>query len=279
LALPDDFATLASGVPDEPRWLETRGMLLSGRCRLLGNPSFVDGFVLRATDTPLVVVVGRPRPDLIEQAADRQDLYVLAQSNNASHVSNALPTWRRTTAILHVLRDQSPMATALAGVETRLLDPVEPLPASVPSALSEELFVARQHSPLAVAYSLGEAAAFCYAVWETETLWDVSIDTLEAYRGRGLGGSAVALLTEHMRLKGKEPVWGALDSNMASRRLAQKLGFVPVDRLTLFATDTPSPFLRPGPAWAAETSHPSSSLAGGHTDEHDARATGIEVRR
>ncbi|HEY7443723.1 MAG TPA: GNAT family N-acetyltransferase [Vicinamibacterales bacterium] len=239
------MTTLAQRLPDEPCWLETRGMLLSGRCRLLGTPSVTDGFVLRATDTPLAVVVGRPRPDLIEQAVDRRDLSVLAQTGNASHVSQALPTWKETIAILHAVGDRTPLAGALGNHDVRLLDLAEPLPDMLPPALREELRIARHHSPLAVAYSHGEAAAFCYAAWETETLWDVSIDTLEAHRGRGLGGSAVALLAQLMREKGKAPVWGALDTNVASMRLARKLGFVPVDRLTLFATDTPSPFFKP----------------------------------
>ena len=42
-------------------------------------------------------------------------------------------------------------------------------------------------------------------------------------------------LIERMRERGKEPVWGAEDTNVASLRLAAKMGFVPVDRLVLFA--------------------------------------------
>ena len=34
----------------------------------------------------------------------------------------------------------------------------------------------------------GRAAAFCYPVLQTERHWDVSVDTLEGYRGRGLAG-------------------------------------------------------------------------------------------
>jgi hypothetical protein len=33
---------------------------------------------------------------------------------------------------------------------------------------------------------------------------------------------------------GKEPVWGALESNAASMGLAAKLSFVPVDRVFVF---------------------------------------------
>jgi RimJ/RimL family protein N-acetyltransferase len=37
-----------------------------------------------------------------------------------------------------------------------------------------------------------------------------------------------------MRKLGKAPVWGALESNEASMKLAEKLGFTPVDRLIVF---------------------------------------------
>jgi hypothetical protein len=36
-------------------------------------------------------------------------------------------------------------------------------------------------------------------------------------------------------------------------QLARKLGFVVDDQLTLFTTDTPSPFFRPGPALFVKT--------------------------
>jgi RimJ/RimL family protein N-acetyltransferase len=42
-------------------------------------------------------------------------------------------------------------------------------------------------------------------------------------------------LIRHMRDTAcKEPVWGALESNVPSMRLAAKLGFVPVDRVFVF---------------------------------------------
>jgi hypothetical protein len=34
--------------------------------------------------------------------------------------------------------------------------------------------------------------------------------------------------------QGRRPVWGALDSNLPSLRLAARLGFRPVDRLVVF---------------------------------------------
>ena len=37
------------------------------------------------------------------------------------------------------------------------------------------------------------AVSFCYAGWETETWWDVSIDTLPLWRARGFAEKALTL--------------------------------------------------------------------------------------
>ena len=59
----------------------------------------------------------------------------------------------------------------------------------------------------------GRPVAFCHPVIETETLWDVSVETVAEYRGRGLAGRAARAMIRHMRAFGKSPVWGALESN------------------------------------------------------------------
>ena len=73
--------------------------------------------------------------------------------------------------------------------------------------------------------------SFCDALSETETLWDIGIETLEAHRNRGYAELAIAYMIDQMGRRGKRPVWGAEESNVPSMRLANKLGFRPVDRL------------------------------------------------
>jgi len=45
-------------------------------------------------------------------------------------------------------------------------------------------------------------------------------------------------LIYYFRERGKQPVWGAMQSNAASLRLAAKLGFAPVDELVVFEPRT-----------------------------------------
>jgi len=61
-------------------------------------------------------------------------------------------------------------------------------------------------SPLAVTCVNGMPVAFCHAGWVTETLWDVSIDTLESWRNRGYARAAATALLSAMRSRGKRAV-------------------------------------------------------------------------
>jgi len=69
---------------------------------------------------------------------------------------------------------------------------------------------------------------------ERAGLWDVSVDTLEPFRRQGYAGLCVAYVIDQMNRERRRPVWGAVESNEASLRLASKLGFRPVDRIIVF---------------------------------------------
>jgi RimJ/RimL family protein N-acetyltransferase len=104
----------------------------------------------------------------------------------------------------------------------------------LPPVLREEVETALGFTHVAAAFVGDSPVSFCYPGYETETLWDLSIDTLEGHRGRGHARECCEYMIEHMSRHGKEPVWGAVESNVASRRLAASLGFEPVAEQTYF---------------------------------------------
>jgi hypothetical protein len=108
---------------------------------------------------------------------------------------------------------------------------------NLPPILRGELRDASTYSPIASAFVDERPVSFCYSGWETERHWDVSIDTLEGYRCRGLAASASTCLMQHMARRGKTAVWGAVDSNIPSTALARKLGLVEIDRLVVLYPD------------------------------------------
>ena|SRR5215207_9443741 len=236
---------LAHALPDSPRWLYVRSMLLSGRCEVLGlaeagtEPQFV-ARELEESEERAIFVLGRPPADAIREAVwrnrDRGDLLTTPQG--ASHILSALPGWTATRVPLHLLGDPSRLPR-IAGGEVRPFGASDL--ATVANDLSEglrsELEVAlTRGAPAVAALADGYPVSFCYAADETEGLWDISIDTLEPYRRQGYAARCVSYMVDEMRLRGKEPVWAAEETNLPSMRLAAKLGFVPVDELLLFRT-------------------------------------------
>lgn len=233
------FQRLALALPDIPKWVETRSMLLSGACEILGfrEGNGVD-LVARDPATHLISVVGWPGREAILEAVSRNGGdrgVVIAQFDYQGPAVAALPRWRKGYATVHMLGDTPEFPAVPAGT-VRLLTSGE---VAALSELSDELrsafeIVVRRGQPLAATIVEGAPVSFCYAGSVTESLWDISIDTLDAYRRRGFAAMCAAYMLRHMRKQGKEPVWGAMETNQASLRLAAKLGFVPVDRVVVF---------------------------------------------
>lgn len=263
---PADRARLAAAlarVPDEPRTVDTRGMLLSGRAIVHADPDADlahDGFIVVVPDVSLAAVVGQPRGDDIRAAIRglSGDVNVLAQPEHAAAVTAALEDWRRRTAIIHVLpgvmgweSEDDPDARVFTPERAPRLDHLpdalrreladalrgRTTARFVPGALPASGAVAAPAStvPVGAVWADRLPVAFCYPVWQTERWWDVSIDTLVEYRKRGFGARAAKALIRYMRRGGRAPVWGALDSNTPSRALAASLGFIESAGMTVFS--------------------------------------------
>jgi len=250
-------------VPDHPRWVDTRGMLLTGRATVSFTEDArldADGFVVELASRALLSAIDRPSPPLIAQRAQAMagDVNILVSPEDSAPVARALPAWIARPVRLHALPqpqawESEPDADVVVATRERA-----PSLEHVPEGLRRELVEALAGHPVArfvhgvlparrpedasatavpVAFVMVDdrAAAFCYPVLQTERYWDLSVDTLEDYRGRGLAGRAARAMIRHMRARGKSPVWGALESNLDSLGVARRLGFVEAGRLLVFA--------------------------------------------
>lgn len=225
---------LLERLPDIPRHVEIRGMLLGGAGELVG-PVELDPLSCVILDgRDLVCAIGKPPVNAIrEAAAGVQE--VLAFDDNADHVASAIPEWNCEIATLHLL-PEGKFSAKCSFDNVRMLAPGSVAGLSnLPGELAEELLDAEAFgAEIAAVFVDGSPVSFCYAGAVTETLWDVSIDTVEEHRRRGHAIKAASFMIEHWARSGKQPVWGAADSNPPSALLAAKLGFVPVDKLWLF---------------------------------------------
>jgi len=59
---------------------------------------------------------------------------------------------------------------------------------------------------------------------------DIGIHTLEPYRRRGFSGATASLVAREVQARGIRPIWSTGSHNLASQRVAVKVGFRPIGR-------------------------------------------------
>jgi GNAT superfamily N-acetyltransferase len=217
-----------SCVPDLPRWVETRDLLLWEGSKLLENPSR-SGFVVWSAEDGLGAVVGEPERSALEEVAGEVP-ELLAFTDNIDRVRFLLPEFEAEFATVFSAPDKLPPAPLHRCRQVSLSEIAaqDHLPDDLLAELSG---VAEDGVSVVAAFDGVLPVAFAYVASETESLWDVSIDTIPSHRRQGYAGAAVLHLMRTMREKGKSAVWGALESNQASANLARRLGFTENDKL------------------------------------------------
>lgn len=63
---------------------------------------------------------------------------------------------------------------------------------------------------------------------DSETMWQIGIDVLPEYRGRGIGTKLTILLKNEILKRGKIPFYGTVQSHFHSQNIAINAGFFPV---------------------------------------------------
>ena len=79
------------------------------------------------------------------------------------------------------------------------------------------------------------AWAFSAAVSNSEI--DIGVETSENYRGRGLAAAVAKMMIKYAFDVGKSPVWACHCNNAASKRLAEKIGFVKTSECSIIKTE------------------------------------------
>lgn len=215
-------------LPDLPRWVETRDLLLWEGSAVLENPT-QSGFVVWSVDDGVGSVVGEPEPLALARAADDVS-ELLAFADNIERVRSLLPDIPAESATVFSAPKQLPPSPPhrCREISQSEIASLNHLPALLLAELSD---AAGDGAPVVSAFDGVRPVAFAYVASETESLWDVSIDTIESHRRKGYAAAAVLHLMRGMREQGKSAVWGALESNRASESLARRLGFVENDKL------------------------------------------------
>ena len=89
-------------------------------------------------------------------------------------------------------------------------------------------FSKTQPDVLAVAAVDGEEpVAMAGCCEDGRYLWQIGVDALPGYEGRGLATNLVTMLKQEIIARGKVPYYGTAESHSASRSVAIKSGFLP----------------------------------------------------
>ena len=85
----------------------------------------------------------------------------------------------------------------------------------------------------------GNIVAIAHTYAETELHADIGVSTIETWRKNGFATAAASLVAQAIQARGKVPAWSCGEDNIASLRVAQKLGFTEVGRRTYLIPTSP----------------------------------------
>ena len=225
--LPDIF----SQIPDLPRWVDARGLLLSRR-----------GFLVDAADgcrvvcgraDRLIVPVTFDLPRELDALAAREvtgGATILLQEVMLPSARWLLQDWEAVPATVYALQPDRARDWRMPQWQTSPISPSQLEAARhLPNGLRATLLDVQNRSPVWAAMMDGQPLAFAWSMTATESWFQVWVETVEPARGKGLGRAAAMGLIVDRVLRGLRPVLRVAGTNLAGARLARRLGFEAVD--------------------------------------------------
>jgi len=87
----------------------------------------------------------------------------------------------------------------------------------------------------------GRAVSVCASVSESATVHGAGVETAPAFRGRGFAARAVSGWAALVRGRGAEPLYATTFDNIASQRLATRLGLRLIgSEFSIYGTTSPA---------------------------------------
>ncbi|MEM9380708.1 MAG: GNAT family N-acetyltransferase [Planctomycetota bacterium] len=229
---------LLERIPDDARHNELRGLVRRPSTLLVSGRDRASGFAL-APLHELAVAFGMPGDADLDELEDvaraarvdpsRVEVHApLTVLEPLVHAGRLRPGER-----LRVMAWREDASAALEGLAeshpTRVLEPDDEALDTLPRAVQAELTRPEEWPANAASFAGGAVAGLAHSFAETETLWDVAVGTVPAFRRQGFATAASAALVLRQLERDLRPVWMTAESNGASRALAVRLGFEQID--------------------------------------------------
>jgi GNAT superfamily N-acetyltransferase len=246
---PAEFALLADALGDHAETLQSVHMLRRGLCRayVAGDPHQPAASIVQSQDWPEEPTGFGVGADLLWTLLQRVEGWtcILVDSACAPALGRILAAElnrpvRTLDDVTHLLTRPVPDYDHPAVRRLTLAD--LDLLAAAPLELRSGLWAGPrqmiEEGAVACALVGGQIVATALVTALGPRYAEVGVFTSEDHRRRGYATAAASLVARAIQQTGRIPVWGAGAHNVASLRLARKLGFVEVSRRTYLILDS-----------------------------------------
>jgi GNAT superfamily N-acetyltransferase len=239
---------LSDALGDTPETVISVHLLRRGTCKayVAGDPSRFDGAIVQANDFPTEPTGFGPDPDILWEllkAVEGWDC-ILVDSERAPLLGRIIKREmgvgvRYLDDVCHIL--SRPVATFPHQVVRQLtlsdLELLESAPPELRASCWGSTRALLAEGIVASAIVAGRVVATALTAAISDRCADVGVYTHPDFRRQGLATAAASIVAQRVQESGRTPVWGAGEHNVASLRVARKLGFIEVSRRTYVILD------------------------------------------
>jgi len=235
---PADFETLAGALGDTPETVIEVDRLRRGLCKAWaeGDVPRPDGVIVQSADHPTELRGFGPSPSVLWSLLQEVKGWGCVEVNPGCARGIAAIIGRETGAEVRYYEDihfcASEPVSGFPDAEVRQLS-VKDFGLLAPE-VRDWLGIVCDWLPnetVAGAVKAGRVVAVALTGALSERYADVGVFTVPAFRRQGFATAAASIVARRVQDAGRIPVWSTGEDNIASIRVAQKLGFVETSRL------------------------------------------------
>lgn len=240
---PEQHGVLAAALVDAPHTVQSIHMLRRGLCRayVAGDPAKFDGAILQPIDWPEEPAGFGSDPELLWELLQLVQGWtcIIVDSECAPPLGTIIEAQMGTavrylddisyllTGPVKVYREDAVRRLTLTDLEL-----LESTPLELRAGLWKNPRDLLTEGIIACALVSGQIVATALVTAYTDTYAEIGVYTRQDHRGRGYATAAASLVAQAIQENGSIPMWATGSHNVASNRVAQKLGFVEVSRRT-----------------------------------------------
>jgi RimJ/RimL family protein N-acetyltransferase len=236
------LASIAEALGDSPETVIPLQFLRDGRCEVLvvGDPGELEGVIIQSTEMPEEPIafgssaeaVASLIPHLEGWACLNVPIALADDLVEAVAAAAGTDGVRMLDDVYHELRTPVPPSERedvrlLTDADAALIESAPPGMAEDGGARLRET-IARGHVAGAIRDGALVSIAHTFAISDRHA--DIGVVTHPDWRGQGLGTAVAAEVAKAIQDGGRTPVWSCGGTNLASLRIAARLGFVEVSR-------------------------------------------------